>query len=246
MFKKLGLVLVVILLIAGGAIFYLKNNLDSIVKDAMEYYGSQVTKTKVKVDTVRITLTTGEGVVEGISVGNPESYVAARAVNVGNVTLKVDTKSIASSGPVIINEVNIDKPYINYEVGAKGGSNLQDIQKNASSYGGAKAKADKAKMEQENPGSGRKVIIRDLYVRNGQISVTHALLKGKEITTNLPLIHLRNIGKPGEGSTGAEIGKQIMTQISDEATKAGSAALVKELPDFKSKAKEAIKSFFGN
>jgi uncharacterized protein involved in outer membrane biogenesis len=201
MIKKLGILLAVLVILAAGGVWYVKTNLDMIIKNALEDYGSQATKTDVNIDKVKVSLATGEGRVEGINIGNPKSYVAAKAITVGDVTLKVDTNSITGSGPVIIKELTIEKPYITYEVGATGNSNLQDIQKNVAGYSPSKSSSSK---------QGRKVIIRDLYIRNGQVSATHALLKGKEVKTPLPLIHLRNIGKPGEGSTGAEVTKQVI------------------------------------
>ncbi len=238
MIKKLGILLAVLVVLLAGGIWYVKTNLDMIVKNALEDYGSQATKTNVDIDKVKISLTTGQGKVEGVSIGNPKAYTAAKAISVGDINLKVDTSTITGSGPVIIKELNIDKPYITYEVGAKGNSNLQDIQKNVSGFSPSKAKTA-SKNE-------RKVIIRDLYIRNGQISVTHALLGGKEVKTPLPLIHLRNIGKPGEGSTGAEVTKQVLAQMTNSAVRAGSSALTRYLPDFKSKLNESLKSFLGN
>lgn len=236
MIKKLGILLAVLVVLAAGGVWYVKTNLDSIIKNALEDYGSQATKTDVDIDTVKVSLTTGEGRVEGINIGNPKSYMAAKAISVGDVTLKVDTNSITGSGPVIIKELTIEKPFITYEVGAKGNSNLQDIQKNVAGYNPSKSSSSK---------QGRKVIIRDLYIRNGQVSVTHALMQGKEVKTPLPLIHLRNVGKPGEGSTGAEVTKQVIAQIANSATKAGSSAAMKYLPDIKSKLNESLKSFMG-
>lgn len=236
MIKKLGILLAVLAVLAAGGVWYVKTNLDMIIKNALEDYGSQATKTDVNIDKVKVSLATGEGRVEGINIGNPKSYVAAKAITVGDVTLKVDTNSITGSGPVIIKELTIEKPYVTYEVGATGNSNLQDIQKNVAGYNPSKSSGSK---------QGRKVIIRDLYIRNGQVSATHALLKGKEVKTPLPLIHLRNVGKPGEGSTGAEITKQVIGQMANAATKAGSNAVTQHLPDLKSKLNETLKSFMG-
>lgn len=236
MFKRLLTLLFVLLLLAGGALWYLRTNLDHIVKRALETYGSAATGTDVEVSGVHIALSTGKGTVSGLKIGNPKSYIAATALKVGDIRMQIDKNSIIGSGPVIIKEINIEKPYVIYEVGANGRNNLQDIQGNV-------ARVPKGKTQS---GKMRKVIIRDLYIRQGKVGVTHALLKGKDIKTDLPLIHLRNIGKEGEGATAAEISKQVIGQISTKAAQAGAQALQKELlsADIK-KVGDTIKGFFG-
>lgn len=244
MFKKFGILLFVLILLLAGGLFYLNTNLNAIVKDALERYGSAATQTDVNISSVRISLTTGKGTVSGIKIGNPKAYVAATALKLGEVDMLLDTQSIRGSGPIIIKQVNITKPYVIYEVGADGNSNLQDIQKNVS----------KATSTSKPSKNARKVIIRDLYIRNGKIGITHALLKGRDIKTDLPLIHLRNIGQEGEGATPQQISKQVLGQITTKAAQAGAQALAEEIGSLKNlnkdeimnKAKGSLKGLFGN
>jgi uncharacterized protein involved in outer membrane biogenesis len=223
--KKFIFPIALLVFLIGGIGLYLKSNLDGLIKDALEQYGSAATQTDVDIDSVKISLTSGEGTVNGISVGNPKSYIAAKAVSVENVTLHLDTHSIADKGPVIIRSLTIDRPDITYEVGANGHSNLQTLQDNVSKKTNKKAKS----AQNETSTFKRKVIIKDLYIRNGQISITHALLKDKKLHTALPLIHLRNIGKEGEGVTPQEIAKQVLGSLAAQAKQAGSRALTQEL-----------------
>ena len=69
----LGLAVVVIIGVGYGA-YYLLSNLDSIVKSAIEQYGSEITGTRVRVGSVKITLTEGRGTIRGLRVGNPSGF----------------------------------------------------------------------------------------------------------------------------------------------------------------------------
>ncbi len=230
MFKKLGVLLVIVLLLAGGAVWYVRTNLDRLVQHALETYGSAATGTEVDVSGVHIALTTGRGTISHLKIGNPKDYVAAKALSIGNVTMQLDTNTILGTGPVVIKELSIEKPYVIYEVGANGKANLQEIQNNV-------AHATPAKTSNA---PSRKVIIRDVYIRQGKVGITHALLKGKDIKTDLPLIHLHNIGKEGEGATPNEISKQILGQITSKSIQAGAQALQKELVNLKGLDKDAL------
>ena len=101
MFKRLLTLLFVLLLLAGGALWYLRTNLDHIVKRALETYGSAATGTDVEVSGVHIALSTGKGTVSGLKIGNPKSYIAATALKVGDIRMQIDKNSIIGSGPVI-------------------------------------------------------------------------------------------------------------------------------------------------
>lgn len=231
MLKKILIGVAVLLVIVAGGAYYLYSNLGGLIKTAIEDYGSQATQTQVKVSDVKLSLTSGEGGISGISISNPKGYSAANAFALGLVSLKVDTGTVTQN-PVVIKEIVIDKPQIAYEMGMDGGSNLQTIQKNVNAYaakmsGGGGAPAQKPAAGSKEP--ERKLIIENLYVRNGQIAASHAALKGQQMSTGLPTIHLTNIGKAKGGATPAEIANQVIGAISQQAAKAGAAELTKSL-----------------
>jgi len=236
MWKKIGIGVVVLILIVAGAAWYLLSNLDSIVKAAIEKYGSAATQASVTVDSVKITLTSGEGTLSGVTVGNPKGYNTPSAMKFGSVTVKLDTSSVTGNGPIIIKEIDIDQPQVTYEAGGSGGSNLQTIQSNAQAYaksmsgGGSPGGQAPAQPASSSGGSPeRKVIISDLYVRGGQVGVSATVLQGKSLNVPLPEIHLTNIGKSGGGATPAQVADQVLGAISDAAAKAGSSALAEQV-----------------
>src|SRR6202000_495394 len=100
MLKKIGIGLVVLLVIIAGVSWYLYSNLDSYVKAAIEKYASDATQTAVRVDSVKISLSTGEGTITGLTVANPDGYSSAKAVSIGTILMRLDIGSVRGTGPI--------------------------------------------------------------------------------------------------------------------------------------------------
>jgi uncharacterized protein involved in outer membrane biogenesis len=230
--KKILIGVAVLLVILAGGAYYLYSNLGGIIKAAIENYGSQATQSQVKINDVKLSLTSGEGAISGLTIANPKGYSAANAFALGLVSLKVDPAS-ATKNPVVIKEIIIDKPQISYEMGAQGGSNLQTIQNNVNAFakkmGGGDATAKQPDTASKEP--ERKLIIESLSVRNGQIAASHAALKGEKISVGLPTISLTNIGKAKGGATPAEVANEVIGAISAQAQKVATLELQKKLKD---------------
>ncbi|MBB5373691.1 hypothetical protein [Acidocella aromatica] len=229
MWKKLGIALAVLLALIAGAAYFLFSNLDSLIKAAIEKYGSAATQTAVSVDRVHLSLTSGAGSISGISISNPAGYSSSQALTLGDAAVQVDTSSIAGNGPIVIDTVTIAQPHVTYEVKGLGdGSNLQTIQRNVQAYAGSSGQQQPA-QQQQSGGANRKEIIKDLYVTGGQISVAAEALNGRSLTVPLPDIHLTNIGQASGGATAAEVANQVLGAITNEATKVASTALTQQL-----------------
>jgi hypothetical protein len=89
--RKLFLAVVLLLLVATRFIF-LWTNLNWFVKNAIEHYGSQATKTSVRVASVSIKPTEGKGAIEGLTVTNPKGFTSARALSLGSIMVKIDPR----------------------------------------------------------------------------------------------------------------------------------------------------------
>lgn len=191
-----GVVVVIVVAVA----YFLYASLDSIIADAIEEYGSRYTGTAVDVDRVQLDLTSGKGEISGFSVANPTGFATPRAIEVGTITLAVDVATITSN-PIVIKEIVIDKPRVTYEVGADGNNIdalIKNVEHNTASDEGTSADTGGAEGD-----SGRKLIIQNLYVRGGEVSVSATVLEGRTMTADLDDIHLRNIGE-GEGGVTEE------------------------------------------
>lgn len=227
-----GFAILIVIIAIGG--YFLSANLDSIVKVAVEKYGTAATGTQVKLEGVKIVLTSGEASLSGLTVGTPAGFDADQSFSLGLVSIKLDPASVKGSGPIVVKDITIRKPQIVYEVNAKGENNLSVIGKNAQAYAGSfGGKKGASAQEEASPAEkeeGRKIIIENLTVEDGQVSVSQAmLLKDKKLSVALPAIHLTNIGKATGGATPAEVAQKILGTISNAAAQAASSSIAKEL-----------------
>jgi hypothetical protein len=217
------------LLIGGGAVIvvvviavvFLWSSLDSIVKAAIETYGSEATQAKVTVNDVSISPTSGSGALKGLVVGNPQGFKTPQAFRLGEISLKLDTGSITGD-TILIKEIVIAAPEVTYEL-AGASDNIRTLRDNADRYaksmgaggtsgtsstGGTAPKPAETKDE-----GGKKLIIENLYVRSGKVNVAATVVGGKSIGANLPDIHLKDIGKAKGGATPAEVVDQVLGAI---------------------------------
>lgn len=243
MIKKIAIGVAALLVIIAGVAYFLFSNLDSIIKAAIEKYGTAATQAEVRLDSVKLSIAAGEGSLNGLSVANPKGFSSTKAIYLGKISVKLDTSSVTGGGPIVIPEIVIEKPQIAYELANDGGSNLQTIQKNAVAYAGASSGTQPASgagsgssassTSGSNAGQERKVIINDLYIRDGQVGISAALLPGKTLTAGLPTIHLTNICKDKGGATPAQVAEQVLVSITSTAAKVASTELTKQLGSLK-------------
>lgn len=224
--KRLGIGLIILIILIAGAVYVLLSNLNAIVEASIEKYGSEATQASVTLDKVDLALVEGKGALSGLRVGNPKGFATPAALVLGQVAIKLDTASVAGNGPIVVHEIVIDRPEITYEV--KGGTNnLDTLRKNVTDYaarmdgGAASASAESSE--------GRKLIIENLYVRNGQIAISHTALQGQSLAVPLPTIHLTGIGRGSDGATPAEVAQKVVGAITASASKVSAEALVAKL-----------------
>ncbi|HBM90833.1 MAG TPA: hypothetical protein DD400_03015 [Rhodospirillaceae bacterium] len=233
--KKLisSLLALLVVLVVGGVLF--TSNLDSIIKSAVEKYGSDATQAETTLSDVEISLSSGKGTLKGFNLGNPEGFTTDSAMAFDKVSVEIDTKSVMGDGPIIVREILIDAPAITYEVTKNGTSNLQKIQENIAAYtsslrAGEEKQPAEGKTSEEDSQNERKIIIEKLVISNGQVKLSHALLEGKNLVdTKLPTISMSNIGKNDGGMSPARLMQLVLGKITSKAMAIGSSSLVKEL-----------------
>jgi len=252
MLKKILIAVVVLVAIAAGAIYLLYSNLGPILKAAIEKYGSAATQSQVKVDSVTLSASSGQGTITGLVVDNPKGFSTPHAMELGSITLAINTSTLTRN-PVEVSAVTIVAPHVTYEQG-DGGGNLQKLQQNVTQYAGGSASAKSPSGQAPKPGSSpaqpgtgststpptgpsaatgapsqaqaeRKLIIDKLDVTEGQVTVAATLLKGRTLTTSLPAIHLTDIGKKEGGATPAEVAQLVISAITEQAAKAATSQL---------------------
>ena len=232
--KKLLIgVLVFVLVIAIGS-GLLWSNLDRLVQSAIEKYGSAATQASVHVDSVSLSLGTGEGSLNDLTVGNPKGFDTPYALNMNNIAVKIDTASLSGDGPIMIDDITIKNPKVYYEISARNKNNLDTLSANAAAYTGDKESAARtANAGTETKGEGRKIIIKNLLIEGGEISISHYLLKDQAMSTKLPQIHLTNLGQKNKGITPAEVADQVMKALTRATSRAAAGTIATELGDLK-------------
>jgi len=203
-----GLVVVVVVVILL--------NLGSVIKSIVEKVGSDATQAKVTLDSADVSVTSGQGALRGLVVGSPAGFTAEQAIRLGEISVALDVAS-ANRDPIVIKEVVVGAPHVTYEFGPSG-SNLDALKRNVEAYGGGAGRGAPASGD---AAAGRRVVIENLYIRDGQIEVSASFLRGEKVTTRLPTIHLKDIGKQGGAAPGAsasEVATRVIAAISTAAT----------------------------
>lgn len=222
--KKVLIGIVVLLVVVGGAGVYVFLSAGGIIKQVVEEVGSDATKTKVSLNTVDLSIQSGEAALKGFAMGSPSGFKAPKVMSFGIVSVKIDPASVTSD-VILIREVVIAKPEITYEF-AEGGSNFDAIQKNVDAYAKEMGAGGGGQKESAEAKGSKKVIIDNFYIRDGKVGGS-AL--GKTIDLPLPDIHLRNIGKATNGALASDVAKSVLGAINRSVGKAVASLGMKEL-----------------
>jgi hypothetical protein len=205
--KKIILGLVLLLIIGiGGGVFYLLHNLDTIVKIAIEKYGSQAIQTSVRVDKVRIKLQEGSASISGLTIANPPGFSTPYAFSLGDISVGIDIDSLTGN-VIVIREIGIAAPQVFFEINADKKTNLDVLSKNLGTG------AEPAPAEQQ-AGAEPRLIISKASLHGAELQARVVPLNNKEYRLKLPAITMNNLGAP-KGAPPAEIARQMLDQLLD-------------------------------
>lgn len=202
--KKLLIGIGILLAILVAGLFYVWTNLDNIVKTAIVNYGSEATKTAVRVDGVKINLQAGTAAITGLSVANPVGFTDPYIFKLGMISTKIDTTSL-SKNPLVIDEIDISAPAVFYEINKAGVANVDVIKKNLGVGSGGSESSSSG-------GNQLKMIIRRIVVDGSSAKVRIAALN-KEQSVTLPKIVMTDVGKKSNGATAAEVAQQLADRM---------------------------------
>ena len=238
--KKIIIGLFLLIVIAVGAVsYYVFANLDAIVEAAIEKFGSEATKTAVKVDKVKISLKDGSGAIYGVTVANPGGFSDPNVFSLGEISTKIDYESV-SREIVIIDDITVLAPQVFFEMNKDKNTNLNELKKNLMS--GQKQVSKPATKESAEPAGGEpvKMIIRRIKFADGDINATVVPLNNKKYKLKLPALVLKNIGEPN-GASPEEIANQIIDKLTDQAkAEIKKQGIGKEIEKLKAQAKDKI------
>ena len=207
-FRNLILIAVSLLVIGvlGGA-YYLFTNLDSIVKSAIESYGSEALATKVTVGGVSISLSNGQGTITNLRVAEPSGFGDGDAISFGEISVGIDAQSLVNQKPIVIDLVRVMDPSVEYVVDAKGQNNLSVLQGNISRYAGSSQSEPAAEKSSSPPTLIR---IKQLQIEGTEVAADLSALGLQPKQLKIPPIKGSNLG----GSKGAPPAK-IATELAE-------------------------------
>ncbi len=217
--KKFIIVGGVVVVVGVMLTFLLFSSLDSIITEAVEHFGSEITQTKVSLDKTVISATSGKGSLHGLKVTNPKPFKTPSAFEFSEVSLVLDIGSLTKD-TVVIKEIVIAGPEITYEVGSNG-SNIDALKQNVDSYS-TPSRPDPYEKKESEPSDKKqkKLIIEKLIIRDGKVNVSASFLDGKAMSVSLPSLTLNDIGKDKGGASPGEVTNKIVTALRQNINKA--------------------------
>jgi hypothetical protein len=219
-------------------------NLGTIVKIAVNTYGPEVTKTQMQVDKADVSIFQAQAGLENFILGNPEGFSSPHAITVGSILIDVD-ESTLTKDTIIIDRIEVIGPEITYEI--KGTTdNFRAMIDNMKKPEKAEKKVGEKKVEKKD---GKKVIIRDLLLKNIKIKTSADLVGGDIATTTISEIHLRNIGEKQNGVDMAQAVLMVLDELYSQVISQDTLDLLKKefegLGDGLGNVKEQMKSIGG-
>ena len=206
--KKL-LILGLLVLVIAGAVLVALLNPGRIINHAVNTYGPTLLKTEVRLGDTDIRFFEAQADLNDIYIGNPKGFTLPKLLSAQTVHIGFDRRSLLGD-PLVIDRLEIVSPDIAYEKTA-GTDNFKTLLEN---MGAASAGAHAGVSRNAAPESGsrkqkgRKLLIRDLVIRNAQVTAIMGTRGGKKLNLTIPELHLQNVG----GSSGAHP-RKIVRQV---------------------------------
>ncbi len=179
-------------LVVIGVVVYVLLNVNPLVKYAINTYGPKVTQTDVSVDDVSLSVFSGQGSLADLSIGNPKGFQEKTLMSLGKVEIGVDLGSV-SSDQIVIDKVVLLSPKVTYEQTGKSPSNFEVLMDNIkqTTSGGQKEETAEAPAEK---GKEKTLLVKDFWLKDGQVTLAMTGLAGESMTVDLPTIHLTDVG----------------------------------------------------
>ena len=238
--KKIILTSLVIIVVAiAGALYYVMNNLDSLVKMAIEKHGSEATQTEVLVSSVKISLQDGAAAINGITIANPESFQSPLVFSLGEVGGRLNIASITED-IIIIEDIRVRAPKVFAEINKDNKTNLIVLKNNIMEMVPA---SNEVKQEAESSSANApKIIINRILFDEGFIDARIAALDNKEVKLKLPSFELKALGGK-KGASPAEITQEILKKLTDIAmSEVKKKVIDQKLDKIKAKAKAKVEA----
>ena len=209
--KKVIIASVIVIILLGGFIVLTLFNLGPLVKKAVNMIGPKITKTNVKVEDVKVSVFSGEARIKNFSLGNPKGFKSLEAISIGYVYVDIVEDSITKD-PIVIRKIEIIAPDITYEK-IQESDNFKVLLNNVKDSVKSYDKTEKKDLDKKEKKMDKKIIIKDILIKQGRVNLIVQALKNQIIKAPLPDIHLKGIGVDENGVSAAKAFEQIIASI---------------------------------
>lgn len=207
--KPLMIATTVVVLISFVGALLIWSYFNDWVASGVRTFGPQITKTKVDVDSVKLSPSTGTGTIRGLVIGNPDPYQEPVAFRLGEGTITVDPASLTAD-KVVVKSLQLKAPEINFEGGLQD-NNLKKLLSNISS-----ATTSEKSQPSTSSGGSKKLQVDEVVVSDAKVNLKLtglAALAGAGTSVTIPNIRLTNLGTGPEGITPAALSEALLNEI---------------------------------
>ena len=234
---KKGLVILLVLLLVGGA-WYMLSGAGDFIRGQIEQQGSKYLGTDVSVSNVDLALTEGRMTITDLQVQNPQGFSNNKAFSVDAITL--DLGEVLSQ-PYVVQTININAPAFLYEVDENGQGNLLELKNNLESN------LPKTDNKAAKDGANPLVIVENVTVSNvrlkfdfEKLSTGELKIDKKTYEATLPTFNAGPIGQPN-GMPADKVGLAVVNAMLDNIIAAAKSEAKKRLAEeAKKKLKEEL------
>jgi len=220
---KIGkiILIIVLLILVGGfvASWFLVKNLDQFVQEAIQEVGTEQLDTGVSLESVSVNIPMARATLSGLRVANPEGYSSEPVFVLGSIDVDLELASLVND-VLVIEEITIRDPQVNFELNDKGVSNLDVLEERMGRAGGG----------QSGSGDSKLLIIDRLDFKGGSIRARAAMRPDDELVFDFPVIFMTDLGRP-DGATAEEIGAEVTAVLLERSMSAAKQAGVQRLVD---------------
>ena len=208
----IALALIIIVVVVVGL-----QNINKIVKVAVETVGTDIAQTEVGLSKVDIQVKEGRGELNGLTVANPKGFSNNNIFTLGKVVLAVDPKSLLGDVKVI-DEITISSINILAEHKGVKDTNLQALFDNLKSSSNGPGDQSSSAPE-ESVGEQKQVLlaVKKVVFADNSVSLSSEEFGDSQFT--IPSFELANLGSKEQGLTPNELALELLKPLVSKAAK---------------------------
>jgi hypothetical protein len=218
--KIIGFIFLLLVVAVAVTFYYAYRNVDTLLHDAVENYGSDVTDTQVALEAVDVDFQAGRVALSDLVITNPPGYTTDYAFALDGIAVQIDTQSLGAEleSLVILDEISVDGAKIIAELKSLRENNLQQLAENIqNSLPQQDEPAPAESPEGRSEYVGPNFRVREFAFTNARITLVSEQFGDR--TIDMPAVRATDVG--GEmGLPPRELGAALMQQVLDQAVSA--------------------------